>query len=67
MLGGIPVDWQGNSAVSVMRCRECIEEGGYLLIHPEGTRTRNGKIGEFKQGAAKLAIETGREINPWGN
>lgn len=64
MLGGIPVDRLGNSAVSMKRCRECIEAGDYLLIHPEGTRTRNGQMGELKQGAAKLALETGRDLLP---
>ena len=34
------------------------------MIHPEGTRTRNGELGEFKSGAAKLAEKTGSKILP---
>lgn len=64
MLGGIPVDRFGNSTVSMVRCCECIKMGYSLLLHPEGTRTRDGKTGEFKQGAAKLAEETGKELLP---
>lgn len=40
------------------------KEGNFFLIHPEGTRTRDGKLGAFKDGAAKIAIETGLTIIP---
>ena len=35
-----------------------------LLIHPEGTRSRTGALGEFKQGAAQLAIKTKINVIP---
>jgi len=35
-----------------------------MFIHPEGTRSRSGKMGEFKQGAAQLAIKSGVKIVP---
>ena len=33
-------------------------------LFPEGTRTYDGKLGEFRRGAALLAIKTGRPIAP---
>ncbi len=64
LLGGIPVDRFGMSAPAILRSRECISDGYTFLIHPEGTRTRNGELGRFKSGAATLAAETGKKILP---
>lgn len=64
LLGGIPVDRYVNPLDSIKRCIECVNEGNILLIHPEGTRTRNGKLGVFKEGAAKIAIEANCLIIP---
>lgn len=64
-MGGIPVHRSGNTSTALKRAYECITKDGYsLMIHPEGTRTRNGELGEFKQGAAKLSIESGVKIIP---
>jgi 1-acyl-sn-glycerol-3-phosphate acyltransferase len=35
-----------------------------LLVLPEGTRTRTGKLGPFKRGAFLLALEAGLDILP---
>ena len=64
MLGGIPVDRYGVSAPSIHRCVQCVQDGKVLLIHPEGTRTRNGKLGTFKNGASKISEITGNKILP---
>ncbi len=64
MLGGIPVDRYGASSPAIQKSVQCIKEGYTLLIHPEGTRTRNGELGKFKSGAAKLAEKTGSKILP---
>lgn len=40
------------------------EENRYVLIFPEGTRTPWGKPGNYKKGAAKLAIAANRPIVP---
>ena len=63
-LGGIPVDRTGNIIDSTQRSINFIREGNSFLIHPEGTRTRNGELGPFKDGAAKMAVETGMTIIP---
>lgn len=64
MLGAVPVDRYGNTLPALRRCREILKAGYYLLIHPEGARTRNGRIHAFKQGAAELSVETGVPILP---
>jgi long-chain acyl-CoA synthetase len=64
MLGGIPVDRAGDSSQSVLRSLEFIREGNVFLIHPEGTRTRNGRLGPLKNGAASLSVKTGVPIVP---
>ena len=63
-LGGIPVERTGNTIDSTQRSINFIKEGNNFLIHPEGTRTRNGELGPFKDGAAKIALDTGLTIIP---
>ena len=41
-----------------------LREGGNLLIFPEGTRSPDGKIGDFKPTFAALAIESGVPVVP---
>lgn len=65
IMGGIPIHRTGNTTTAMKRAYECLASGNYnLLIHPEGTRTRSGKLGVFKSGAAKLSIESGVKIVP---
>jgi long-chain acyl-CoA synthetase len=64
MLGGIPVERNGNTIPAMKRGLACIEQGNTMLIHPEGTRTRDGKMHDFKGGAAKLAIDAAVPVIP---
>lgn len=34
------------------------------MIFPEGTRSRTGEIGKFKEGAFRLALQTKTDIQP---
>lgn len=43
---------------------ELIKSGISVLIFPEGTRSKDGKLGEFKPGAVKMAAKTGCAIIP---
>lgn len=45
---------------------EAIKNGASLIIYPEGTRTRTGKIGEGRPGIAKIFLKTGVPILPVG-
>lgn len=41
-----------------------LKSGGILALHPEGTRSLNGKLQKAKEGVAFLAINTGVPIVP---
>jgi 1-acyl-sn-glycerol-3-phosphate acyltransferase len=43
-----------------------LEEGHALFVFPEGTRTRDGTLGEGRDGTAVLALRTGAPIVPIG-
>ncbi|MCB0916583.1 MAG: 1-acyl-sn-glycerol-3-phosphate acyltransferase [Actinobacteria bacterium] len=45
-------------------CRERIAEGSSIMMFPEGTRSRDGALREFKPGAFELARETGIPVVP---
>ncbi len=41
-----------------------LDQGYSLMIFPEGTRSKGGEMGEFKQGAFKMAFSGGYPIVP---
>ncbi len=43
-----------------------LKQGYTLIIYPEGTRSRDGKLHNFKPGAAKIHLESGIPILPVG-
>jgi len=59
--GYIPND-TGDQLVD--RCVERIEQGGSLLIFPEGTRSPEGELGLFQRGAAHTALRSGQPLLP---
>lgn len=44
--------------------RRLVHEGVSILVFPEGTRTRDGKLGKFHEGLAHIAIEERAQILP---
>lgn len=49
---------------SMNRAVEEIKSGKSIIIFPEGTRTRDGSIGEFKRGSLFLVFKTGAPVVP---
>lgn len=43
---------------------EALEEGKSVVIAPEGTRSKDGKLGDFKRGSFHLAMQAGVPIVP---
>ena len=49
---------------SARMARQLISEGWSLVLFPEGSRTPDGWVGEFRTGAAWLAMEAGVPVVP---
>ncbi|MEG2074106.1 MAG: lysophospholipid acyltransferase family protein, partial [Angelakisella sp.] len=62
--GMIPIDRQSGDSSAIALCKQKLKEGWGLLIYPEGTRTRDGEMGEFKKGAAMLSVTENVPIIP---
>lgn len=64
MLGGIPVDREGNTLPAMQCAKRSLEQGSVVIVFPEGARSRDGNMLPFKYGAAFLAIDTNKKILP---
>ncbi len=53
-LNAVPVKENGGDPASIKEILRRLEQGRIVLIFPEGTRTWDGSIGEFKRGAALI-------------
>ena len=67
-LGAIPIvrDDLTKAIHSLTLAEDEIQKGTSFLIAPEGTRTKTGKMGEFKKGLFHLSLNTGVTIVPIG-
>ena len=66
MAGDIPVKRGSRESVvqALAECRDRLGKRVSVMIFPEGTRSPTGELLPFKDGAFKLAIETGAPILP---
>jgi 1-acyl-sn-glycerol-3-phosphate acyltransferase len=62
-LGMVPIA-RDDSSRSIATLERVRDEGESFVIFPEGTRSRDGRLGEFKKGAFVLAIRLGLPIVP---
>jgi len=65
-LGHIYIDRSNHEAAirSINEARERITGGTSVIFFPEGTRSENGRLKQFKKGAFRFAINTGLPILP---
>ncbi len=49
---------------ALQECRDRLDKRVSVMIFPEGTRSFTGELGEFKDGAFKIAIQAGAPILP---
>ena len=66
MHGDIPVERgsRGSAKQMLERCRQRLSRGTSVIVFPEGTRTKTGEIGRFKDGAFLVAKHAGVGIQP---
>ncbi len=64
LLHAIPVDRRDIGHTTVRRLNELLAAGEAILLFPEGTRSRSGKIGEGKAGVGMLAAANQVDIVP---
>jgi 1-acyl-sn-glycerol-3-phosphate acyltransferase len=64
--GFIPIDRQDRTRAirSLGRAVTRIRNGESVILFPEGTRSRDGKLGRFKRGSFHLAIDAGVPVVP---
>ncbi len=62
----VPIDRASPSAAKAAldKCAEWLARGVPVMIFPEGTRSKTGEMQTFKDGAFRLAIDTGADILP---
>jgi 1-acyl-sn-glycerol-3-phosphate acyltransferase len=66
LAGHIPIDRSNpfRARRSLDLARERIRGGTSVLVFPEGTRSRDGRVHHFKRGSFSLAIEAGAPVVP---
>ena len=62
----VPIDRASPSAAksALDKCARWLEQGVPVMIFPEGTRSKTGEMQSFKDGAFRLAIDTGADVLP---
>ncbi len=62
--GGIPIRRGETDLAALRRCLEVLREGAILVIAPEGTRSRHGRLQRAHTGVVTLAQRSGAPILP---
>ncbi len=57
LAAAVPVERHEGGAYAALleACAPVVASGGIVIVYPEGTRTKDGAIGEFASGAVRLA------------
>lgn len=60
----IPTDRSGTSLPTIRRVEELLAKGHAVLLFPEGTRVRSGRLGKLKAGVGMLAARNRVNVIP---
>ncbi|OMO90882.1 Phospholipid/glycerol acyltransferase [Corchorus olitorius] len=66
MMGIIPLKRMDSRSQleCLKKCMDLIKNGASVFFFPEGTRSKDGKLGTFKKGAFSVAAKTGVPVVP---
>ena len=64
VLRAFPVDIYSNDPGAIREARRLIQQGAAVMIFPEGGRSFDGSLGDFKLGAFRLAVGLGASVLP---
>ncbi len=65
VLGSIPID-RGGGLAGMKETLRRLKHGEFVLVFPEGSRTRDGKLSDFKPGFCALARRSRVQLVPVG-
>jgi 1-acyl-sn-glycerol-3-phosphate acyltransferase len=65
-VGAFPIQRDGMGASGMKETLKRLRAGGIVTLFPEGTRSRDGKLGPLKSGIAVLVQRTGVPVIPAG-
>ena len=66
VFNAFPVERSGGKGRATKLARDLLGQGWNLLVFPEGTRSKDGWVRDFRLGAARLAVENGVPVVPIG-
>lgn len=66
VLGAFPVERGKGDTAAIDRAISRVQGGSHLLIFPEGTRSKDGRVGRGKTGVALIAAKAGADVIPVG-
>jgi 1-acyl-sn-glycerol-3-phosphate acyltransferase len=62
--GHLLIDRENPGASVLKKMQRMVSQQASLIIYPEGTRSRDGRVGRFKGGVFLLAIDSGLPVVP---
>ena len=66
LCAAFPVRRSGGGSADLAAATRLLAAGHDVIVFPEGTRSRDGQIGDFRRGAARLAAAAGAPLVPAG-
>ena len=63
-LGAVPIDRGKGDTETIDRVIAECKQGTKVLVFPEGTRSKDGRLGKLKSGASVIAAKAGADILP---
>lgn len=65
LFGAWPLQVEGSDPTAIRRSLQWLHDGGAVVIFPEGERAgADGRVGKFKAGAARMALEADVPVLP---